>query len=146
MDQEPSTASKIGRWVGWLVVLALAAAVAVGTVAVVGQVTDRPLTRAVAAPSSAPTAAPVVATEQLLPTPTSGITGPLPDVVGRPVGEARSALEQAGAVVVVIDARIWDRSVQPDWRVCTAGETFLGEDVPTGEVHVAAVPAADPCP
>ena len=146
MDQERTALSQIGRWVGWLVVLALTAAVAVGTVAVVGQVTERPLTRAAAVPSAAPTsAAPVQVEQVLLPTPTSPIAGPLPDVVGRPVGQARPALEQAGAVVVVFDARVRDRAVQPDWVVCTAGETFLG-DAPTGEVHVAAVPAGDPCP
>jgi len=146
MDPERSTASTIGRWVGWLVVLALAAAVAVGTVTLVGQVTERPLTRAAAVPPAAPTsAAPGQVEQVLLPTPTRRITGPLPDVVGRPVGEAQPALEQVGAVVVVFDARLWERAVQPDWVVCTAGETFLG-DAPTGEVHVAAVPAADPCP
>ena len=145
MDGERSTASTVGRWVGWVVVLALTAAVVAGTIAVVGQVTERPLTRAAALPSATPqTAAPVAATDPLLATPTSRVTGPLPDVVGRPVGEAQPALEQVGAVVVVFDAR-WERPVEPGWEVCTASELFLG-DAPTGEVHVAAVPAGDPCP
>lgn len=141
MDQERTGA---GRWVGRVVVLALTSAVAVGTVTVVGQVTERPLTRAAATPPAAPPpVAPVVATEQ--PTPTSPVTGPLPDVVGLTVADAQPALEQLGAVVLIVDARAWERAVQPGWEVCTASETFLGY-APTGEVHVAAVPAGDACP
>ena len=144
MDQERSTASRTGRWVGWLVVLGLTVAVALLTMAVVGQVTERPLTRAAAVPSAAPpTAVPVVVNEAL-PTPSSRISGPLPDVVGVPVRDAQPALEQVGAVVVVFDARS-EGQVGPDWAVCTAGETFLG-DTRTGEVHLAAVPTGETCP
>jgi hypothetical protein len=145
MDQERTALSRIGRWVGWLVVFALAAVVAFGTVTVVGQVTERPLTRAATVPSAAPpTTVPVVVTDVLLSTPASSITGPLPDVVGLPVRDAQPALERVGAVVVVFDAR-WERPVGPEWVVCTATETFSG-DTATGEVHLAAVPAGDPCP
>ena len=131
MDQERSGAAAIGRWAGWLVVLALTVAVAVLTVAVVGQVTSRPLTRAAALPSAAPT--------------TTALPGqPLPEVAGRPVAEAQPALEQTGAVVKLLDAGGQDRPVQPDWVVCTAGAPDAA-DAPTGEVHVAAVPAGDAC-
>ena len=146
MDPERTTASTIGRWVGWLVVLALTAAVVVGTVTVVGQVTERPLTRPAAAPSAPATAAPVVATAQLLPTPTSLITGPLPDVVGLPVADAQPALEQVGAVVRVFAAgQDPDRPVQPDWVVCTANPSYQGADAPTGEVQLFALPTGQPC-
>ena len=137
MDTERSAAARIGRWVGWLVVAALTAAVAVGTVTVVGQVTERPLTRAAATPSATPSAAPSPAAPVLA-------GKPLPEVVGRPVGEARPALEQAGAVVVLLDGGGASRPVQPDWVVCTAGAPTT-VDAPAGEVHVAAVPAGDPC-
>ena len=131
MDQERSGAAAIGRWVGWLVVLGLAVAVAVLTVAVVGQVADRPLTRAAALPSAAPT--------------TSALPGPaLPEVAGRPVAEAQPALEQTGAVVLLVDAGGSARPVLPDWVVCTAGAP-TATDAPAGAVQVAAVPAGDPC-
>ena len=141
MDQERTGAGRAGRWLGWLVVLALTVAVAVGTVAVVGQVTERPLTRAAATPSAAPSAA----TDQLLGTPTSQLTGPLPDVTGRPVGEARPALEQLGAVVTLFDAQQQGRTVEPDWVACTAAGTTDGDGTATGEVQLRAVPAGEAC-
>ena len=148
MDPERSTASTIGRWVGWVVVLALAVAVAVATTAVVGQVTERPLMRAAATPSAAPPAAPPAAQptradyEELA---THSLTGPLPDVTGRPVGEAQQALERVDAVVLLVDSRGWSRPVGPDWVVCGTGESTRGDGSPTGEVTVSAVPAGDPC-
>jgi hypothetical protein len=150
MDQERTALSRIGRWVGWLVVLALAAAVAFGTVTVVGQVTERPLTRAAvpppgASPSAGPTAVPAVATGTTT-QPTSAFPGGLPPVASRPVVEVQAALEQLGATVQTIDARGWSRPVVPGWLACHASEAFAGDDVPTGEVTVTAVPAGDPCP
>ena len=137
MDPERDTASTIGRWVGWLVVLALTAAVVVGTLAVVGQVKERPLTRAAATP---PVAAPVLGT------PASQVAGSLPTVTGRPVAEAQPAIEQAGAVVRVFAAGADpDRPVQPDWLVCTANPTYQGDGAPTGEVQLFALPAGEPC-
>ncbi|MCZ2828412.1 hypothetical protein O2W14_06130 [Modestobacter sp. VKM Ac-2986] len=148
MDPERSTSSTIGRWVGWVVVLALAVAVAVATTAVVGQVTERPLMRAAATPSAAPPSAPPPAEpvradyEEL---PTRSLTGPLPDVAGRTVGEAQQALEQVEAVVHLVDSRGWFRPVQPDWVVCGGGQAFRGDGSPTADVTVSAVPAGDPC-
>ncbi|MFQ1000938.1 hypothetical protein [Modestobacter sp. SSW1-42] len=136
MDQERTGASVIGRWVGWLVVLTLTAAVVVGTVTVVGQVAERPLTRAAVTPSSAPpssaTAVPAVAGQ------------PLPEVIGRPVAEAQPALQQTGAVVELVDAGGASRPVQPGWVVCTAGAS-TGTDASAVTVQVAAVPAGDAC-
>ena len=134
MDQERSGAAAIGRWVGWLVVLGLAVAVAVLTVAVVGQVADRPLTRAAALPSAAPSA-----TVQAL----AGLSPQ--EVTLRPVAEAQPVLEQAGAVVLLQDAAGASRTVQPDWVVCTAGPP-AAPDAPAGAVQLAAVPAGDACP
>ena len=137
MDQERSGAATIGRWVGWLVVLALTVAAAVLTVAVVRQVTDAPLTRA-AAPLPVATGAPGAAGPALV--------GPtLPDVVGRPVGEAQPALEQAGATVLVQDAGGADRPVATDWVVCAAG-VDTAFDANAGSVRVAALPTGEPCP
>ena len=140
MDPERSTASTIGRWVGWLAVLALTLAVGVGTMTVVGQVTERPLTRA-ATPSAVPSAAGASATTavQLLGLPT------LPDVLGRPVAEAQPALEGVGASVLLVDARDGDRPVGTDWVVCAAGPpTSWGS--PADMVQVDALPAGEPCP
>jgi hypothetical protein len=144
MDQESTTASRIGRWVGWLVVLALTAAVAVGTVAVVGQVTGQPLTRAAAAPSAAPTptdpgvAIPAVAaTGRALP-------ASLIPVAGQPVGDAQQALQEHGATVMLSDGA-GTRPVLPDWVVCGAGENMLADGSPTGQVTVVAVPAGESC-
>jgi hypothetical protein len=135
VDQERSGAAVIGRWVGWLVVVALAVAVAVATVAVVGQVTDGPLTRAAAPLSAAPPAAAAPA-----------LVGPtLPDVLARPVSEARPALEQAGATVQLVDAGGTDRPVADDWLVCAAGAPTSGSP-PPGLLLVAALPTGEPCP
>ncbi|NEK94106.1 hypothetical protein GCU67_07940 [Modestobacter muralis] len=148
MDPERSTASTIGRWVGWVVVLALTVAVAVATTAVVGQVTERPLMRAAAPPSAAspsapPAAEPVRADYEELPT--RSLTGPLPDVAGRSVGEAEAALEQVGAAVLLVDSRNWSRPVGSDWVVCATGQSSRGDGSPTADVTVSAVPAGDPC-
>jgi hypothetical protein len=69
----------------------------------------------------------------------------LPDFRGRTVAEASAAAEAAGGSPVIFDAR-WNRPVTPDWVVCTDGEPVRGDDLPTGELHIAAVPAGDPCP
>lgn len=147
MDDERSGAPGPARWLGWGVVAVLAAAVVAGTVVVTDQAAGSAAAGTPTARSAAPTAAtPAPTREVLMPTRTSHIDGPLPEVAGRPVGEAVPALEAAGALVEVFDARAWWRAVQPDWVVCGAGQTFLGDGTPTGEVHVAAVPAGDPCP
>ena len=77
--------------------------------------------------------------------PNPGITSPLPHFQGRTVAETIAGLEAAGATLVIFDAR-WDRPVAPDWVVCTDDEIFNGDFKPTGQVHIAAVPAGDPCP
>jgi hypothetical protein len=69
----------------------------------------------------------------------------VPEFRGRTVAEASAGAEAAGGTPVIFDAR-WDRPVAPDWVVCTSGEAFRWNDVPTGELHIAAVPAGDPCP
>ena len=92
-----------------------------------------------AAPSDAPFETPAA------PTPVRRQPLELPDFRGRTVAEASAAAEAAGATPVIFDAR-WDRPVTPDWVVCTDGEAFRGDDLPTGELHIAAVPAGDPCP
>jgi hypothetical protein len=70
---------------------------------------------------------------------------PVPDLTDATVADTVPALEAAGAEVEVYDAKIWERPVAPDWRVCTAGELFYG-DTPSGLVQVFAVPTGDPCP
>ena len=67
-----------------------------------------------------------------------------PDLRSAPLGDAVAGLEAAGAEVTSFDAR-WERAVQPDWTVCTQTQLFLG-DVASDRVHLAAVPAGDPCP
>jgi len=67
------------------------------------------------------------------------------EYTGTTVGEAVVGLEAAGAEVELYDARLWERPVSPDWRVCIASELFLG-DTPSGIVQISAVPAGDPCP
>jgi hypothetical protein len=81
----------------------------------------------------------------LIPTrPVPVVRAPLPDVAGDTVADVVANGEAVG--VIVFDAR-WQRPVAPDWRVCTRGETFIGESgVPSGELHVAALPPGDPCP
>jgi hypothetical protein len=93
-----------------------------------------------AAPSTSPAAGPAAP-------PTSAVRQPLelPEFRGRTVAEASAAAEAAGATPVVFDAR-WNRPVKPDWVVCTDGEPVRGDDTPTGEFDIAAVPAGDPCP
>jgi hypothetical protein len=93
-----------------------------------------------AAPSTSPAVGPAAP-------PTTAVRQPLrlPDFRGRTVAEAAAAAESAGATPVIFDAR-WNRPVAPDWMVCTDGEAFRGNDLPTGELHIAAVPAGDPCP
>ena len=143
MDDERTGARGPGRWLGWLVVGGLGAAVLAGTVAVVTEAVAQPAPSTEAQPS--PTSTPVPTIEPLLPTPTSHVDGPRPEVTGRPVAEAQAAWESVGAVVTVFDGRGWSRPVQPDWSVCTAGELYRG-DAPSGEVQITAVPAGDPCP
>ncbi|MGY5882295.1 hypothetical protein [Modestobacter lacusdianchii] len=147
MDDERSGARGPARWLGWGVVAVLAAAVVAGTVVVTDQAAGSAAAGTPAARSTAPTATTSAPTrEVLLPTPTSHVDGPLPEVAGRPVGEAVPALEAAGALVEVYDARAWGREVGPDWQVCGVGEIYLGDGTPTGQVSVPAVPAGDPCP
>ena len=143
MDPERSTASTIGRWVGWLAVLALTAAVVVGTVAVIGQVTERPLTRAAATPSATPPSAASVVAAQA--PPTSPFSGPLPDVAGRPVPEAQAALEGVGAQVHLVDASGRARPVQLDWVACGSGPMLGATDTSSDVVNLGAVPAGEPC-
>lgn len=138
MQQERSGTAAIGRWVGWLVVLALTVTVAVLTVAVVRQVTDAPLTRAAALPTAAAPAVPSGTVQAL-----AGLSPQ--EVTLRPVGEAQPVLEQAGAVVLLQDAAGASRTVQPDWFVCAAGPP-AAPDAPAGAVQLAAVPAGDACP
>ena len=93
-----------------------------------------------------PAAAPASPSPLLPPPPVHVVREPLPTIYGGTVAEVVANGEAAGATVIVFDAR-WDRPVDPDWQVCTRGETFLGErGEPTGELHVAAVPQGDPCP
>jgi hypothetical protein len=61
------------------------------------------------------------------------------------VAEASAAAEAAGGTPVIFDAR-WNRPVQPDWVVCSSEEPVLGNDLPSGDFDIAAVPAGDPCP
>jgi hypothetical protein len=95
------------------------------------------------APSGPSASAPVA------PDPRSTTLPPLPfptdGYAGATVADAVAGLEAAGAEVEVYDARVWERTVAPDWRVCTAGELYFG-DTPSGIVQIAAVPAGDPCP
>jgi acyl dehydratase len=69
----------------------------------------------------------------------------LPEFRGRTVAEASAAGEAAGANLVIFDAR-WNRPVKPDWVVCTSEEPVRGDDLPSGDFDIAAVPAGDPCP
>ena len=64
---------------------------------------------------------------------------------GRPVAEASAAAVAAGGTPVIFDAR-WNRPVEPDWVVCTSEEALRGDESPSGDFDIAAVPAGDPCP
>jgi hypothetical protein len=68
-----------------------------------------------------------------------------PGFRGRTVAEASAAAEAAGGTPVIFDAR-WNRPVKPDWVVCSTVEALLGDDSPSGDFDIAAVPAGDPCP
>jgi hypothetical protein len=68
-----------------------------------------------------------------------------PGFRGRTVAEASAAAEAAGGTPVIFDAR-WNRPVKPDWVVCSSVEALLGDDSPSGDFDIAAVPAGDPCP
>jgi hypothetical protein len=120
-------------------VLALVAGVG-GLGLVFGSWTPPAAPRADAAPSTSPPVAPAVPTGSPVRAPLD-----LPDFRGRTVAEASAAAEAAGGTPVIFDAR-WNRPVAPDWVVCTDGEPVRENDLPTGELHIAAVPAGDPCP
>jgi hypothetical protein len=93
-----------------------------------------------------PAAAPAPRSPLIQPTPAPEVRDPLPTVGGGTVAEVVANGEAVGATLIVFDARR-NRPVEPDWRVCTRGETFIGsEGIPSGELHVAAVPPGDPCP
>jgi hypothetical protein len=93
-----------------------------------------------------PAAAPAPRSPLIQPTPAPEVRDPLPTVFGGTVAEVVANGEAVGATLIVFDAR-WNRPVEPDWQVCTRGETFIGsEGTPSGELHVAAVPPGDPCP
>jgi hypothetical protein len=93
-----------------------------------------------------PAAAPAPRSPLIQPTPAPEVRDPLPTVFGGTVAEVVANGEAVGATLIVFDAR-WNRPVEPDWQVCTRGETFIGsEGIPSGELHVAAVPPGDPCP
>jgi len=119
--------------------LALVAAV-VGLGMVVGSWPPPDPPPTAAAPSTSPPAGPAAP-------PTVPLRQPLelPDFRGRTVAEASAAAEAAGGTPVIFDAR-WDRPVKPDWVVCTDGEPVRGENSPTGDFDIAAVPPGDPCP
>ena len=148
MEDERTGAAGPGRLLGRVAVGVLAAAVLAGTVAVAGRAVDSAASGAAAPSSAAPTRTPtpVPVTEPPTAREVSDICGPLPEVGGVPVGQAQPALEAVGAEVTVIDARGWSRPVQPDWVVCTDGQTSWGDGTPTDDVTLAAVPAGDPCP
>jgi hypothetical protein len=93
-----------------------------------------------------PAAAPAPRSPLIQPTPAPEVRDPLPTVFGGTVAEVVANGEAVGATLIVFDAR-WNRPVEPDWQVCTRGETFIGsEGIPSGELHVAAVPPGNPCP
>jgi hypothetical protein len=126
-----------------VVVVALAAGIVAAVVAMVVMVLSHPAPPPpVSAPPSTPSSA---APEPPGPDLPDGVDYPLPDVGDLPLGRAVVALERAGATVVSFEAGGGERSVQPDWDVCTASELFRG-DTPTGEIHLAAVPPGDTCP
>src|SRR5690348_13247508 len=124
--------------VGFLCLALLAAAVGLGVVVGSWPPPDPP--PAAAAPSTTPPQAPAVVPRAPLRQPLR-----LPDFRGRTVAEASAAAEAAGGTPVILDAR-WNRPVAPDWIVCTSGEPTRGDDVPSGDFDIAAVPAGDPCP
>jgi hypothetical protein len=93
-----------------------------------------------------PAAAPAPRSPLIQPTPAPEVRDLLLTVFGGTVAEVVANGEAVGATLIVFDAR-WNRPVEPDWQVCTRGETFIGsEGIPSGELHVAAVPPGDPCP
>jgi hypothetical protein len=138
-DQAPR---RRGRRYAFLVLGLGLLAGAAGLGVAVGSWTPPDPPPAAASPSTTPPAGPAA------PPPAWGVRRKpldLPDFRGRTVAEASAAGQAAGANLVIFDAR-WNRPVQPDWVVCGTGEPVYGNDWPTGDFDISAVPAGDPCP
>jgi hypothetical protein len=139
-EDEPTPSGAPG--VRWVAVVALIVAVLAIVVATVVMVATHPAPEPDPEPaprSIAPTAA---ASPPTTPPPVPFSTS---EYTGATVGNAVVGLEAAGAEVELYDARLWERTVTPDWVVCIASELYLG-DTPSGIVQISAVPAGDPCP
>ena len=137
--------SRSTRYLTWALGLAVPVVLAI-TVGMA--VAHSPAERAEATPPATTAGSPLPAAQTPVHTWPPFSTWPLPRFAqGSPVGPAADALRAAGADVHVVDARAWDREVQPDWALCTQGETYWGDsDTPTGDVTLAAVPVGGPCP